>query len=183
MGRIITLDVSLRATGFAVVDASKQPEKLLQYGYIPTMPDKNSKGHRTEDDIRRVSLIVVQLRTLLEEWQPGLIVAELPSWSQSSRGAVAQGISLGVLGALRVMNAVPCVFVDPQETKLGATGGKKASKAQVQAAVVRVWPGLECRNDNEREAVCDSLGALMFARSTDLYYMAARRQEVRGEAS
>lgn len=177
MGRIITLDVSLRATGFAVVDASRQPEKLLQYGYIPTMPDKKHRGRRAEDDIRRVSLIVLQLRTLLEEWQPDLIVAELPSWSQSSRGAVAQGISLGVLGALRVMNAVPCLWVDPQETKIGATRTKKASKSQVQAAVVRVWPALECHNDDEREAVCDSLGALMFARSTDLYLMAARRRE------
>lgn len=183
MGRIITLDVSLRATGYAVVDASQQPEKLLQYGYIPTMPDKKRGGRRTEDDIRRVSQIVLQLRTLLDEWQPGLIVAELPSWSQSSRGAVAQGISLGVLGALRVMNAVPCLWVDPQETKIGATGGRKASKGQVQAAVVRAWPALECRNDDEREAVCDSLGALMFARSMDLYLMAARRQEVRADAS
>lgn len=181
MGRIITLDVSLRATGFAVVDASQQPETLLQYGYIPTMPDKKRKGRRTEDDIRRVSLIVLQLRTLLEEWQPGLIVAELPSWSQSSRGAVAQGISLGILGSLRVINAVPCLWVDPQETKIGATDRKKASKADVQAAVVRVWPALECHNDDEREAVCDSLGALMFARSTDLYLMAARRPE--GEAA
>jgi len=174
MGRIITLDVSLRATGFAVVDAGQQPELLLQYGYIPTMPDKKRRGRQTEDDIRRVSLIVLQLRTLLEQWQPALIVAELPSWSQSSRGAVAQGISLGILGALRVMNAVPCLWVDPQETKIGATGGKKASKSQVQTAVARVWPALECRNDDEREAVCDSLGALMFARSTDLYLMAAR---------
>ena len=180
MGRIIALDVSLRATGFAVVDAGQQPEKLLQYGYIPTMPDKRRKGRRTEDDIRRVSLIVLQLRTLLEKWQPGLVVAELPSWSQSSRGAVAQGVSLGILGALRVIDAVPCLWVDPQETKTGATGSRKASKGDVQAAVVRVWPALACRNNDEREAVCDSLGALMFARSTDLYLMAARRRE--GEA-
>ena len=37
-----------------------------------------------------------------------------------------------------------------------------------------MWPALEFRNKTEAEAVCDALGALLSARATDLYLMAAR---------
>lgn len=172
MGNIITLDVSLRATGFAVVDARSKPERLLTTGYIPTKPDR--KQSRTADDIRSVSIIVEKLQELITRWKPALVVAELPCWSQSSRGAVAQGISVGVLGAVRQISSTPCVWITPQETKIGATGIKNASKSQVQAGILKVWPELTWKNNAEKEAVCDALGALIYARNADLYLMASQ---------
>jgi len=177
MGKIVTLDVSECATGYAVVMAAGDfPEQVLAHGCIVTKPEQNrvSKMH---DDVRRVCLLAGDLQGLVERWVPSLIVAELPSWSQSASGAKAQGISLGVLGALRIFTDTPCVWIDPKETKEAATGARKGSKEDVQDGVLAIWPDLEFRNNVEREAVCDALGALVAARATDLYMMACRDRE------
>ena len=176
MGKVLALDVSFAATGYAVVSAyGSTPEQVLDYGCIVTKRDGNriSIAH---DDVRRVALMAGELQSLVERWVPTLIVAELPSWSQSASGAKAQGVSLGVLGALRIFTDTPCIWIDPLDTKAAATGQKKGSKEDVQAAVLGWWPDLRFRNNVQREAVCDALAALKAARTHDLYMMACRER-------
>lgn len=162
------------ATGYAVVMASGTfPEEVLDYGCIVTKCEAKP-GLKMQDDMRRVCLLAGDLQGMVERWVPSLIVAELPSWSQSASGAKAQGISLGILGALRIFTDTPCVWIDPKETKEAATGARKGSKEDVQVAVLDLWPALVLPTKVPREAVCDALAALMAARTRDLYMMVAR---------
>ena len=173
MGRILALDVSECATGWAVVDAAGPWDlKVVRHGCIVTKPGGKRVG-KTEDDIRRCSEIAAAVQEVVEGWLPRLIVAEMPTGSQRASGAKAQGMCLGILGAIRIILDVPCVWITPQAVKKAAGGVLNASKEQVQNGVLDYWPHMEFRNKVEREAVCDALGALMAARGTDLYLMAA----------
>lgn len=188
MSRILALDISLVNTGWAVVDAAAQPEPLLAHGCIHTAPDRQSRL-KGLDDIARVSGMVVQLNTIIAEHHPSLIVGELPYGSQSASSCKAQGICLGVFAALRVYHAIPCQWVTPQSSKKAVCGSKDASKEQVQARVLQVWPGIATIGgrptpDSKREHIADALAAIVSARDSDLYRMVAlqsQQQAIRGD--
>jgi Holliday junction resolvasome RuvABC endonuclease subunit len=183
MGRIITLDVSECATGWAVVTA-QGPDVLTveRHGCIVTKPGGKRVG-KTADDIRRCSEIAAAVAEIVEGWPPRLIVAEMPTGSQRAAGAKAMGMCLGILGSVRIILDIPCEWITPQAVKKAAGGKLNATKGEVQAGVLERWPDLQFRNQVEREAVCDALGALLAARGTDLYLMAARVCDATSEQS
>jgi len=177
IGRILTLDISLVATGWAAVLPGDAPEPLVTFGCIITKPDRRERL-KGADDINRVSSMVRQLRDIIAEWQPGLIIGELPYGSQSATSAKAHGICLGVMGALRVHHELPCQWVTPQASKKAVVGRKDASKEQVQAVVLQLWPEIARAKNAHLEHIADAMAALVAARETDLYRMVAQQRRI-----
>lgn len=173
--RIITLDISLVATGYAVLDLGEVPERLVEFGCVTTKPDRQERL-KGADDIRRVSDMALRLSQLTEDHRPALIIGELPYGSRSAASAKAQGICLGVFGSLRIYHAVPCHWVTPQSTKKALTGRMDASKEQVFAAVAAIWPEITEAKKGEQEHIADALAAAVASRQCDLYRMVASRK-------
>lgn len=67
------------------------------------------------------------------------IFVEVPVGSQNSRAAVAYGICVGVLGALRA-TGIPFVEVTPTEVKMVTVGKKTATKAEMIAWAMAQHP-------------------------------------------
>lgn len=177
MGKIIALDVSLRGTGYAVLDASAPAgATVLRHGCIPTASGGPKVG-KGEDTVRRCGEIAAALQEVIEGWPPRLIIAELPTGSQDYYGAKAAGICYGIIGSIRIILDVPLLTVTPQAVKKAAAGRLNASKDDVQRGVLDRFQGLQFRTKVEREAVCDALGAYLAAAGSkgaarDLFLMA-----------
>ena len=173
MGRILTLDVSERNTGWAVVLAGgEQPEELLALGCLSTVAGK-IKHSKTLDDIRTAAEIARGLKAIVDRWHPALVIGEMPFGSQSAKSMKAVGICLGVAGSLQVYHDMPCYWGTPQAGKKAMCGRVNASKEAVFEAVVAVWPLVASAEGGEH--VADALAALVAARDSDLYRMAVRQ--------
>jgi len=174
---ILALDVSLTATGWVVVDTEVEgPEKLVGAGCVRSAPDpkKRRQGRFAEATLERVAHVVRELYIILSQSSPiDLLVAEQPAGSQSFVAALSQGIMYGIIGSIREREKIPCQWVQPAAVKQSAGGSKQASKAKVQAGVLKSWPEISEMKLTKvaHEAICDALGALMAARNTDLYRM------------
>lgn len=79
----------------------------------------------SSDDLRRAQ----ELHDGLHAFCRGaaLLMAEIPSGTQSARGAMSNGICLGVLASA----PIPIIQVSPTETKLATVGTKTASKQEM----------------------------------------------------
>jgi len=170
MPNILTLDVSLAATGWAVVSLhGSTPETIQDCGCIRTKPDHRERV-KGADTVHRVRSIARQLRDIIGQYQPIAIVAELPYGSQHAASAVAQGICYGIIGALAETHGIPLVMVTPQQSKQQVAGCRNASKSAIQECVFRWWP--EASRGDGDEHVADALAALVAARDSEIYRMA-----------
>ncbi|MHB8995773.1 MAG: crossover junction endodeoxyribonuclease RuvC [Armatimonadota bacterium] len=172
MANILTLDVSLTATGWAVVQAGKRvPEQLVDFGVIETEapPSWMEGAVLLKAKVERVSGVYAELAELVRRYEPVVLCGELPTGSQGYTSAVAMGSVYGVLGALRESLRLPCEWFIFSDIKLAATGRKQASKLAVQEAIAKEWPEVVQEDGQVNEHVCDALGALLALRRTDLY--------------
>lgn len=67
------------------------------------------------------------------------IFVEVPVGSQSARAMASYGICVGILGALRSAG-FPVIEVTPTEVKLAFTGMKNATKEQMIAQAITLYP-------------------------------------------
>lgn len=79
----------------------------------------------SSDDLRRAQ----ELHDALHSFCRGasLLMAEIPSGTQSARGAMSNGICLGVLAG----SPIPIIQVAPLETKLATVSTRTATKAEM----------------------------------------------------
>lgn len=180
LGTILTLDMSLCATGWAVLRTNGIPEELVATGCITTKPGRNRKGNQAADDIRRAGEVASAILGLLREYQPDLIVGELPYGSQHAKAAKAEGMCKGIMASLREFQQVPCLWVLPQAGKLSVCGVENASKANVERVVLEWWPeAVEGLKTAQVEHVADALAAATAARTADLHAMTRRLEALK----
>ncbi len=181
---VLGIDPSFRATGVvtAVIDDSGNPMPIC-VDWIPTKrsPDRK-RMYAADDDIMAAQTIVDRLSILITEANPSAIFVETPGGSQSSSGARANGIVLGILAALsHRYDVIPFVWVNAAEVKKGLLGTHSGTKQEIEAAVVAVAPDVytvmkECKVTQKkgREAVIDALATIIAAMETDIYKLLAR---------
>lgn len=180
MKRVLALDVSLQHTGVALVEGHP-PEIIEAYCIVTKKEAKKRKIYVTDDQVRRIRQITKRLDETIWRYRPALIVAELPTGgAQSASAAAGMGIAKAVVATVAQMSRLPLLVISPTDVKLAATGKKTASKAEVQAAIVRRWPGLGERFASKRSAtgytgqfehIADALGALIAAEDHELMRM------------
>ncbi|HEX2905049.1 MAG TPA: hypothetical protein VHO01_16465 [Jatrophihabitans sp.] len=152
---VIGLDLSLTATGVAMVD--------LTDGEIFTWRLKTTgrKGATATETALRISGMVRdigewisdQTTAPIQQWRDWLAVIESPSFG--SKGGAAHergGLWWGVAGTLADM-AVPIATVAPTSRALYATGNGRADKKEVIAAVRGRHPEVDIPDDNVADAL------------------------------
>jgi hypothetical protein len=136
--KILAVDPALRNLGFARIVLSTEGGAMSVEG-LRLVQTENGAGktvRKNSDDIRRAA----------EAWEAmcqeadwaDLVAAEIPSGTQSARGAMSNGISLGLLAALGRLK--PLIQVSAAEAKRVATGRRTASKDEMIAWATNLYP-------------------------------------------
>jgi crossover junction endodeoxyribonuclease RuvC len=125
--RVLGLDPGIATTGFGLIELGAKP-RLLDYGIIKTDKDLSIGD--------RLAVLYRDMQVILEQGQPGIVSLEkLFFYRMGNLIPVAQARGV-ILLAIAQRQITPQEYSPPQ-VKLALTGHGKASKAEVQAAVVR----------------------------------------------
>jgi crossover junction endodeoxyribonuclease RuvC len=87
---------------------------------------------------RRLSQLLIELRTLLEETTPDAVVVERVFYQTNAKTAIPVAQASGVAVALAGAVDLPVRQFTAQQVKLAVTGYGAASKVQVQGMVARL---------------------------------------------
>lgn len=132
--KIVGLDPSFRNWGVAVCSLSSDFHLTVDKVHtIATVADPSIKL-KSMDDINCANALYFELRELLD--QADVVVAEVPTGSQTASGMKGHGICLGLLGMIQSHHHL--VQVSPYDIK-NLLGGS-ATKQQVIAYVHNLHP-------------------------------------------
>jgi crossover junction endodeoxyribonuclease RuvC len=140
---VVGLDLSLTATGIAFVDGV-----ATRTGTVRSVSIPNAK---LADRHHRIRRIVEQIVALAES--ADLIVLEGPSYGSSSVGSWDRAWLYGAAVDALVDQGHRVAVAPPSVLKKWATNNGGADKTAVAAAMARLWPDAEPRNDNEFDAL------------------------------
>lgn len=134
---VIGVDPSLANWGMARAQVSLSTLEVVNIErlvLVPTAKATAKSVRASSDDLRRA----VELHEAFQRFCVGaaVVVAEIPSGTQSARGAMSNGICLGVLAS----SPIPVIQVSPLETKLASVGHKNATKPQIIAWASDLYP-------------------------------------------
>ena len=156
MSNLLCVDPGFSRTGWAVFNG----DALLCAGLIETEKDP-AKMRKSDDVVDRCALIAQSLAGEIWDHEITRVAWEVPpggAQSASALGALERikGVMAAVLGIL----AVPDTRFTPQAVKLAACGTHKATKQEIETAVLKRWPGAAVylpRAKARREHICDAL--------------------------
>lgn len=126
--KLLALDPALRNVGLALLfvgeDGSVQVENLR---LLKTENEAGKTVRKNSDDLRRAR----ESFSSIMDWvmEADMLAAEVPSGSQSARGTMSNGISIGLLAAASLTR--PLIEVSAAEAKKVATGRKNATKDEM----------------------------------------------------
>lgn len=145
---ILLLDLSLRCTGYAVVQwpAHFRPdgrwETPLAQQIGPDKPFGEFKVERSDLSIQeRVGMVSLLIDGLVNLYKPQCVAAEMPQHMfqgshgrsvSNSQSALMQQRVFGAVSALLWMRGMPFLEIDPTLSKAALTGKKGASKNDVR---------------------------------------------------
>jgi len=136
--RILTLDPSFTATGWAVLDLlGGDAVSVVSVGVVRT--EKAAVSERLlagEDDARRGIAIYRQVTSLARTFSPRVVAIEVNGGSQSSVSAkaLARAQQACADAVFETTGGYP-IYVTPAAVKKAAAGKRNASKADIEAAV------------------------------------------------
>ena len=82
------------------------------------------------------------------------IFVEVPVGSQSARAMASYGVCVGILGAVRALG-IPYIQVMPDENKRVFTGNKNATKKQMIAQLIDLYPDMILPQGQKKGTVGD----------------------------
>lgn len=130
MRRIIGFDPGYGRLGFGVLDVVKNNPVYVGCGVLTTPAG-------VEPSLRLLE-IVLDVRVLLEKYQPQEVAIESLFFGKSSTTALRVAEVRGVLLYLAAERGMPVVEVKPVEVKMALTGYGKAKKPEMQQMITRV---------------------------------------------
>lgn len=123
---VLTNDPSLTAWGYAVIDEN---HVVTRHGAIKTESmAKKLKIRKGDDMIRRLSEIIIELLTVMDENAVRLIVSELPHGSQNAAAARMIGAVTGLLQAIATVKGIPIEWYSECDAKKALTGRRSVAK-------------------------------------------------------
>jgi len=130
--RVIAIDPSLRNWGMALFDSGKLVDLIL-------VETKNRrKMPKSWSDLYAAREIYEAFSEVCFRFSPDYVVAEIPYGAQSSRGAIAMGVAIGVISTYPEYSEL--VKVTPREVKLALTGNANATKQEMIDAAYGLYP-------------------------------------------
>lgn len=134
--KIVSFDPALTNLGIALMtyDVENQSLELERLVLVQTEASKLKNVRKNSDDLERARLL---FNGLVEHCKDRVYaIAEIPVGTQSARGAMSNGIALGVLAGC----PIPLIQVSPTEAKLAGPGIKTATKGEMIEWAMRNHP-------------------------------------------
>ena len=129
--KVIGIDPGLAMTGFGVVETLSRGGRACEWGTIRT------EAHSPLP--LRLKTIYDELRRLLEEWKPSLLVMEdVFVLKQFPKAAIQLGEVRGVIHLAAQENETAVLEVKPTEVKSALTGSGRADKDQIKKTIQRI---------------------------------------------
>lgn len=131
--RVLSIDPSLRSTGFAILEKRGQKIAAIEYGTIKNPPALLQTG----------CLVAIheRVRELIELHKPDMAAFESVIFVQSMKTAIILGTARGAALLAAAQKGLPIHEYAPRRVKQGVVGRGGAQKAQV-AFMVRALLGL-----------------------------------------
>ena len=127
---VMGIDPGLTRCGYGVVRRGGSGMHAVAAGVITTPVDAGVPA--------RLALLGRELRALMAEYSPSVVVVERVLFQANARTAMAVGQASGMALAAAADMGAEVVQYSPNEVKVAATGYGAATKAQVQAMVQRL---------------------------------------------
>ena len=130
---VLGIDPGLTRCGYGLVEGSfdgLESFRAVRAGVVETDPSTPVE--------RRLSQLLIELRTLLEETSPDAVVVERVFYQTNAKTAIPVAQASGVAVALSGAVDLPVRQFTAQQVKLAVTGYGAASKVQVQGMVARL---------------------------------------------
>lgn len=159
---ICGIDPSLRGTGCALIRRTKFTNvtslEMVDCAVRVTRPPQSKGVHRVKEEVENVRMIFEWLDVFLR--QATHVIVELPTNSQSNKGAVSNGVCYSI-AAVAKQKGLPITFVLPSALKQWS-GSKRGDGKERVAELVKQRTGVS-GNDNVIDAIglclifCDQL--------------------------
>jgi crossover junction endodeoxyribonuclease RuvC len=127
--RVLGVDPSLTATGYAVLVQAGQNFRALTHGAIRTA----SKTPRPA----RLLAIQDGLLAVIREWEPEEVAVESPFVAENVRSAMAVGEARAAALLAAAASGLPAHEYPPAEVKRAVSGYGRSEKSQVMEMVLR----------------------------------------------
>ncbi|MDA3939637.1 MAG: crossover junction endodeoxyribonuclease RuvC [Spirochaetia bacterium] len=127
MIRVLGIDPGLAATGWGIVEAEGNKFKLIDYGYIKTIPGDNPG--------KRLMIIYNTIREIIDKYNPENAGVEDIFFARNKQSAIPVAQSKGVILLALESKGLNTVVFTPLQIKQALTGNGRADKNQVQEMV------------------------------------------------
>lgn len=169
---ILTLDPSLNAFGWAIID--EQNHKIINCGCIAYPASKKTKISAMKDkvigkydqDTEIVGSIFRKIDDLIKTHKVGAIYTEVPIGSQSSRAAEALSMVKGLVICVANNNRCSLCPISPSKIKQFLSLDKNADKEVIYKIVLEKMPSFalfypNLMNKTTRHAISDALSVYL----------------------
>jgi len=149
-GLILGIDPGTTGMGYAFLDTSREPPRVLDRGIIATLAGGSSA--------ERLLAIADALDRLITANRPVAVALERLYFNKNARTAMAVAEARGIALLCAARAGLEVAEYTPSEVKIAVTGNGAADKRQVQQMIALVL-GLErpIREDNVADAVAIAL--------------------------
>lgn len=131
--RILGIDPGLNTTGYAVLDAAASKPKLVEAGVV-----RSFEGREKPDMAKRLRALYDGVAEIVEQLKPTVMVVEqLYAHYKHPRTAILMGHARGVIYLAGAKSDLPVVSYSATRIKKTITGAGRASKEQMQHAMLR----------------------------------------------
>jgi len=173
---ILGVDPSFTAFGVVVYDADL--DEIIECHTFRTKKEtKKRKIYVCDDDARRISEIAGAYQGILKHHRPDLIINEIPSGgAKGYRGAMGMAYATALSTIIPLMLGIPVVHLSAGDSKKASTGKVNGSKAEVEQAVKKRFPGapFELENASIGEHQFDAASVLMAGMLTPHWLLATK---------
>lgn len=144
MKRLAGMDPGIANFGMAAFDARLGDGvelDLVRGDVISTASEvKKRRVSQASSDFARWRFIAEAIRDWLVEWEIGLIAAEERSFARGSAAVKSMSAAWAIIASMSLVLSIPVVVASPKSIKSILCGRETASKAEVEAAVLRRHP-------------------------------------------
>ncbi len=131
--RILGLDPGLQVTGYGVLEHSDHGPKVCEAGVVRSGDERDAP-----DMARRVKALYDGILEVIDQWRPAVLVVEqLYAHYDHPRTAILMAHARGCFFLAGAQRGLPVLSYPPARVKKTITGHGRATKEQVQAAIVR----------------------------------------------
>jgi len=175
---VMGIDPSFTCTGWSIFVVEKGRWKVVDTGAVKTEAQNKKLGiYKTDDDQRRIMLIMDELTRVARKYELAAIVSEQPAGGGKSSSAV-KGMAFATCMVTCLANffEIGLVCVPAGKSKKFNCGTRNASKQQMQDHVASVYPEIADQYraktktgfKGEFEDIADSICAVLAAHDESL---------------